>query len=164
MKEHVIEFFSAFPDALATFLIAMIPITELRASIPVAILNFGMHPFEAFFYSVAGNIFAGVLVIIFVENILNLILSHFRSLNDLWQKYVTRIHLKNKDKFEKWGAIALVTFVAIPLPFTGIVTGAVAASIFQIPCRQAIPLLALGAVIAGVIVTSITMIGSAVFV
>lgn len=160
MKEHVIEFFSSFPDGLATFLIAMIPITELRASIPVAILNFDMHPFEAFLYSVLGNIFAGILVIIFVENILHLLLNHFDYLNKIWQKYIKRIHVKNKEKFEKWGAVALVTFVAIPLPFTGIVTGAIAASIFQIPFRQAIPLLALGAVIAGVIVTMLT-IGSA---
>jgi len=43
------------------------------------------------------------------------------------------------------------------LPFTGIFTGAVAASIFQIPFRQAFPLLALGSIISGIIVTLITV-------
>jgi uncharacterized membrane protein len=157
MKEHIIEFFSAFPDSLATFLIAMIPITELRASIPFAIVHFDMHPMAAFAYSVLGNVFAGILVIFFLESILSIVLDRSQKLNDFWQRYLHRIHVKNKDKFERWGAIALVTFVAIPLPFTGIVTGAVAASIFQIPFRQAIPLLALGSVIAGVIVTVLTI-------
>lgn len=157
MKEHIIEFFSAFPDSLATFLVAMIPVTELRASIPMAILTLDMHPFAAFVYSVLGNVLAGILVIIFVENILHMLLQRFDKLNDLWQRYINRIHVKNKEKFERWGAVALVAFVAIPLPLTGIVTGAVAASIFQIPFRQAIPLLALGSVIAGVLVTLLTM-------
>ena len=157
MKEHVIEFFSAFPDGLATFFVAMIPITELRASIPFAILKLDIPPLEALGYSVLGNVLAGILVLIFVENILHMLLDRIGPLNDFWQKYINRIHTKNKEKFEKWGAVVLVTFVAIPLPLTGIVTGAVAASIFQIPFRKAIPLLAIGSVIAGILVTLLTV-------
>lgn len=157
MKEHIIELFSGLPDSLATFLIAMIPITELRASIPVAILSMNMSPFSAFVYSVLGNVAAGILVLLFVENVLHYFLTKSEALNKFWQKYINRIHVNNKKKFERWGAVALVAFVAIPLPLTGIVTGAVAASIFQIPFRQAIPLLALGSVIAGVLVTLLTM-------
>lgn len=157
MKEQVIEFFSAFPDGLATFFVAMIPITELRASIPFAILKLDMPPLEAFAYSVLGNVLAGILVLIFVENILHILLDRIGPLKNFWEKYINRIHTKNKEKFEKWGAVALVTFVAIPLPLTGIVTGAVAASIFQIPFRKAVPLLAIGSVIAGILVTLLTV-------
>jgi len=157
MKEHITELFSEFPDSIATILIAMIPITELRASIPIAITQFNMNPIAAFAYSVLGNVIAGALVIFFVEKLLHSILEHSQFLNDLWQRYINKIHTKNKDKFEKWGAVMLVTFVAIPLPFTGIFTGAVAASIFQIPFRQAFPLLALGSIISGVIVMLITV-------
>ena len=157
MKEQIIELFSALPDSVATFLIAMIPITELRASIPIAITVYDMPPLAALFYSVLGNIVAGAFVIFFVEKILQSILDMSRPLNDLWQKYINRIHKNNKEKFEKWGAIILVTFVAIPLPMTGIFTGAVAASIFQIPFKKAWPLLALGSLISGIIVTLITV-------
>ncbi|PID52645.1 MAG: ligand-binding protein SH3 [Candidatus Moraniibacteriota bacterium] len=157
MKEHIIDFFSTLPDGLATFFVAMIPITELRASIPFAILKLDMPPIEAFVYSVLGNVFAGVLVLIFVENVLHVLLNCIGPLKNFWEKYIHRIHTKNKDKFEKWGAVALVTFVAIPLPLTGIVTGAVAASIFQIPFRKAIPFLVLGSIIAGIFVTFLTI-------
>jgi uncharacterized membrane protein len=158
MKEQIITLLSELPDGMATFLMAMIPVTELRASIPVAITMYDMAPLAAFAYSVLGNVCAGIIVLLFVENILQLILSMSKKLEGLWQRYINRIHLKNKEKFERWGAIALIAFVAIPLPMTGIVTGAVAASIFQIPFRKAIPLLATGSVIAGVIVTILTMI------
>jgi uncharacterized membrane protein len=157
MKEQIIELFSTLPDSAATFLIAMIPITEIRASIPIAITVYEMSPFSALFYSVLGNIVAGAFVIFFVERILQSILNMSSFLENIWQKYINRIHKNNKEKFEKWGAVILVTFVAIPLPMTGIFTGAVAASIFQIPFRKAWPLLALGSLISGVIVTIITV-------
>ena len=53
--------------------------------------------------------------------------------------------------------MALVALVAIPLPGTGAWTGALAAWVFQIRPRRAIPLISLGVLIAGAIVTSITM-------
>lgn len=157
MKEYIIELLSSLPDSVATFLIAMIPITELRASIPIAITVYDMNPFAALIYSVLGNVVAGAFVIFFLERILQSILDFSPFLKNLWQKYINRIHTNNRKKFEKWGSITLVTFVAIPLPMTGIFTGAVAASIFQIPFRKAWPLLALGSLISGIIVTLITV-------
>ena len=157
MKEYIVELLADFPESVATVLIAMIPITELRASIPIAITQFEMHPIVAMGYSILGNVVAGAIVLFFVEHVLHLFLAQSETLERLWQKYVNRIHKSNKEKFERWGSIMLVAFVAIPLPMTGIFTGAVAASIFQIPFRQAFPLLAIGSVISGIIVTLITV-------
>ena len=47
----------------------------------------------------------------------------------------------------------MVVLVAIPLPMTGAWTGSLAAWVFHIPPRSAIPLISLGVLIAGVIVT-----------
>jgi uncharacterized membrane protein len=55
--------------------------------------------------------------------------------------------------------VVLVAFVAIPLPFTGAWTGSLAAWVFQVPPRSAIPLIALGVVIAGGVVTAVTLTG-----
>lgn len=157
MKERIIEFFAIFPDSLATFLIAMLPVTELRAAIPIAITVYQMNPIEAYVYAVLGNIFIGIITVVFVENVIHLFLNRSKSLNRLWQRYINRLHTKNRESFEKWGSVALVIFVAIPLPMTGVVSGAIIASIFQIPFRQAIPLLSLGVLIAGLIVTFLTV-------
>ena len=157
MKELIIQSVSNLPHEWATFLLAMIPVTELRVSIPIAIIGYEMDPIKAFVFSVLGNVLVGILTFIFVENILNFFLVRFEKLNSFWEKYINRIRTKNVEKFEKWGAFALITFVAIPLPFTGIVTGAVAASIFEIPFRKAVPLLAIGSFIAGVIVTILSV-------
>ncbi|MFC1608800.1 COG2426 family protein [Patescibacteria group bacterium] len=157
MQEIIISWFSGLPSELATFLTAMMPVTELRASIPVAIVKYEMHPFWAWFWSVAGNTFMGALVVLLVEPISQMIIRRVGFINRFWEKYIGRIKNKNVEKFEKWGALALITFVAIPLPVTGAFTGAVAASVFNVEFKKAVPALFLGCVIAGVIVTALTL-------
>ena len=59
--------------------------------------------------------------------------------------------------FELFRDFALVLFVAIPLPFTGAWTAMVAAFVFGIPFRLAFPLILFGVIIAGVIVSVLTL-------
>ena len=54
---------------------------------------------------------------------------------------------------EKYGALGLILFVAIPLPITGAWTGCVAAFLFGVRKRWAVACIAAGVLIAGVIVT-----------
>ena len=157
MQEFIIELFSGFPKELATFFISMIPVTELRASIPVAILRWELDPLRVLFFAVTGNALMGAMVILVLKPVTYLIINRIDFLNRFWNLYINRIKTKNVEKFEKWGSIALISFVAIPLPMTGAFTGAVAASLFQIPFKKAVPLIFAGCLIAGVIVTAITL-------
>lgn len=68
-----------------------------------------------------------------------------------------RTRHKFTGQYEKWGELALVIFVAIPLPMTGVWTGSVAAFLFGIPKKRALILVSLGAFIAGIIVTVMTL-------
>ena len=54
---------------------------------------------------------------------------------------------------EKWGPLALIIFVAIPLPFTGAWTGSLVAFVFDLPFKKSIALIFIGVLIAGVLVT-----------
>ncbi|MBC8450752.1 small multi-drug export protein, partial [bacterium] len=56
----------------------------------------------------------------------------------------------------RYEALGLVLFVAIPLPVTGGWTGAVAAFLFGIRRRYAIPAILLGIMLAGLIVSGAT--------
>ena len=53
--------------------------------------------------------------------------------------------------------MALVTFVAIPLPMTGVWSGAIAAFVFGIPYKKGVLMISLGAMIAGIIVTLVSL-------
>jgi uncharacterized membrane protein len=56
-------------------------------------------------------------------------------------------------RYEFWG---LVILVAIPLPGTGAWTGALVAAMMDMRLKRAMPAIALGVLIAGIIVTTIT--------
>lgn len=145
------------PKELATFLMAMVPVTELRASIPVAILKYDLSPLSAYIWSLLGNVLLGILTALLITPITKLVIERIGFLDNIWKKYIGRLHEKHKEKFAKWEAWAIVSFVAIPLPMTGAFSGAVAASIFKIKVRKTIPLIFLGCAIAGVIVTAMTL-------
>lgn len=157
MQEIIINTFADMPKGLATFLTAMLPVTELRAAIPIAILKYNMSPWLAFTYAVLGNVIMGSLVLLLVEPVTKIIIEKVRFIHKIWIKYVDRLHRKHKKSFERWEAVALIIFIAIPLPMTGAFSGAVAASIFQIPPKKAILYIFLGCFIAGTVVTGITL-------
>ncbi len=157
IKESIIAWASSFPPEWATFLMAMVPVTELRASIPVSMTLFGLSWGWAFFFSFLGNLFLGAVVLFIGEATITYLVSHNKRLSDFWHHYIERIKTKNTKKFRTWGSLALILFVAIPLPMTGAFSGAVAASIFKIPYWQALKLLAVGLFIAGSIVTALTL-------
>ena len=52
--------------------------------------------------------------------------------------------------------MGLLLFIAIPLPGTGGWTGALMASLLEIPPKKAFPIIALGVLIAGLIMTTVT--------
>ena len=60
---------------------------------------------------------------------------------------------------EKYEALGLIMFVAIPLPVTGAWTGCLAATLFKIRLRYALPAIIAGVLIAAVIVTAVTFAG-----
>lgn len=157
MQEAIISYFAVFPKEWAVFFLSMIPVTELRAAIPVAITQFDMSPFWAFFFAVCGNTVMGTLVVIIVEPITKIAIQRIGFVHRFWLRYINRITKKNQAKFDKWGPLALIIFIAIPLPMTGAFTGGVLASIFAVPVRKAFFMIFTGCAIAGIIVTLITL-------
>lgn len=64
-----------------------------------------------------------------------------------------------KNQISKYGRFGLIPFVALPLPFTGAWTGILAAWLFDIHPKKAIPMLAIGVIISGTIVTTLMYLG-----
>lgn len=152
----IYEFFMQFPDWLATFLLAMLPITELRGSIPFAMGVFGMPAWQAFSISVLGDIIPAILIVWLLKPLSEWLSARSKICKRFFNWWFNRVTHNFEKKFEKYGPWALMLFVAIPLPVTGAWTGAVASFLFKIPRRRAIHFIAYGVVIAGLIVTAIS--------
>ena len=60
---------------------------------------------------------------------------------------------------EKYERVGLVIFVAIPFPGSGAWTGSILAFLFGLEFRPALVCLALGVFVAGVVVTTLSLLG-----
>ena len=153
----VSSLFNNFPPEIAVFIISMLPVSELRGAIPVAIGVYNLDPIQAYFISVIGNIIPVIFILKYIEPVSKYLMSKCEFFNKFFTYLFERTRRKHNGKFEKWGTLALITFVAIPLPITGGWSGAIAAFVFGIPFKKALPLISLGVMIAGVIMIGLSL-------
>ncbi len=149
--------FLKLPPEIGVFLLSMLPIAELRIAIPFAIGVYKMPVLPSYFISVAGNIFPVFFILLFLEKISQFLTERSEIAKRFFDWLFCRTRKKFFENYERWGALALVIFVAIPLPFTGAWTGAVAAYLFGIPRKKAFVLISIGVAIAGLIVSLLTI-------
>jgi len=148
------------PDWLITIIISMSPWIELRGAIPVAILEYHWQWWQALPISVLGNMIP-VPFILLLFRVVEKELRKNPTFNKLIDKLFDKTRKKANTKVEKYEELALVLFVAIPLPFTGAWTASLIAYLFNLDIKKSILTIFLGVIIAGLIVTILTITGKA---
>lgn len=151
------SWFQNFPPELATFFIAMIPISELRASIPIAIKIYELPVWSAYIFSVLGNLVPMILIVLILAPIADFLSRHIKIFEEFFAWLFRHTRHRGEKKFEKWGEFAVFILTATPIPLLGGWTGPLAAFVFGVKLRRSIPLIVLGCMTAGVIVTAITI-------
>ena len=147
---------------LATLIISMIPVIELRGAIPIGV-SLGLSHAEAMGISIIGNMLPVPFIILFIRPIFKWMTKKSGKLARLAQKLETKAEGK-WDKIHRYQFFALTIFVAIPLPGTGAWSGALIAAVMNMRLRNALPSILLGVVIAGVLVTGLTYGFTSIFV
>ncbi|PIQ89868.1 MAG: ligand-binding protein SH3 [Candidatus Omnitrophica bacterium CG11_big_fil_rev_8_21_14_0_20_42_13] len=156
MINHIQAWAKDVPKEYIVMLVGALPVSELRGAIPLA-LHYGMGFSKAFWLSVLGNISFIIPALFFLEPV-SLRLRRFK----VWSKFFDWLFERTKrkaDTVQKYEALGLALFVAIPLPVTGAWTGVVAASLFKIKFRYALMAIILGVIISGLIVSSLCALG-----
>ena len=146
---------------MLTFLGSTVPVLELRGAIPFGVAR-GMRIWTAIGAAVAGNLLPVPFIILFIRQIF----AWLRSRNGRFNALVSRLEARAESKratVERYAFWGLVILVAIPLPGTGAWTGALVAAMMEMRLKRAFPAIALGVVIAAVIVSVITYGASIVF-
>ncbi len=154
----VLELLSSVPHWFATVIIGALPVFELRGAIPIALGIYNMNPVTAYFFAVLGNMVPVVPLLLYLDPVSNY-LRRYRIFDKFFSWLFTRTQRNHSERFEKYGTLALTIFVAIPLPVTGAWTGCAAAFVFGIKFRHAILAILAGVLIAGIIVSVVTLTG-----
>lgn len=144
-------------EFLKVFFTAAAPFSELRGAIPLAILEFEISWPVAFVVAIAGNLLPVPFLLLFLDP-----LAKFFSKVKLFERIINRIFERSKRRgklVERYERIGLTLFVAIPFPLTGAWTGSIIAFLLGLPFWRAFIAITIGVLIAGVIVTALTLIG-----
>ena len=138
-------------------ILSLLPISELRGGIPYAVAR-DVNILTAYAICVLSNMLVIPIVFVFLDTVHRLFyrLKPYRFLFDKWVGRTRKKAEKNVRKYGYWG---IMLFVAIPLPVTGAYTGTLAAWLLELDKGRSFWYLALGVVIAGVIVGVATMTG-----
>ena len=145
---------------LAVFFVSMVPIVELRGAIPIGI-GLGVDPWVCLLIAMIGNMLPVPIIFLFARKVL------------LWgkdKKYIGKFFTFCIEKGEKGGKkltkkagrgtfVALALFVGIPLPGTGAWTGTLAASFLDMDFKSSVLACMLGVLIAGVIMSVVSLLG-----
>jgi len=145
-------------------LVTLIPALELRASIPYGILGNerlgitpGLMPWPIVVaVCVAANIVLGMVVFEVLGPVflfLNRIKWFARVVTPLLERTRRRLH----PYVEKYGEIGVAIFIGIPLPGSGVYTGALGAFLLGLERRKFAVANAIGVLIAASIVTAVTL-------
>lgn len=159
MVDQIITSFTDFlanhniPEELIPFIISLFPVLELRGGM-IAAFALGIDFIPAFIVCYLGNMLPIPFILLFIRKIFNWMKKskHLAKIVDKMEKRAD----KKKDtivKYQEWG---LLLFVAIPLPGTGGWTGALLAALMDLRMKKCLPIIALGVLIAGLIMSFLT--------
>ncbi len=159
---------------LALIIVTFIPFLELRASIPLGILSskvelfnltlqgFGLSWPLVFITCVMTNIIVGPLVYIFLDRFVHYFL-HSQLFFKYYNRKIEKTQRRIKPYVDKFGIFGVALFIGIPLPGSGSYTGALGAYLLGLSYKKFVLANAIGVIIAGTIVTILTLTGIALF-
>ena len=155
------------------FLLTLLPVFELRLTIPLGILSgsiqlpflgaitgYGLPVPLVFAVCVAANALVSPCVFLALQHLLRFFLLS-KKINSLYSRIVVRAQGKAKPYIEKYGFWGIAIFVGIPLPGTGAWTGTLACFLLGMNFKKTVAANTVGVLIAAVIVTAIVLLGTA---
>jgi uncharacterized membrane protein len=155
MLDQIIQ--SSLSEQLIVFILAAIPVSELRGSLPVGMEIFGLPWFNALILSILGNVLPVPFILLGLNKISNVLCRTRKGRQFIeWLYQRTR---RQTGMIEKYRHPGLILFVAIPLPGTGAWTASIAAHLLGIRFWPALLDITLGIIGAGLIVLALVLLG-----
>ena len=135
---------------IGIFLISLLPVIELRGSIPVGYYQ-GLPWYTNMITSIIGNLLPVPFILLFVVKVFE-----FMKKRNIMVNVIEKIEKRAMSRSESIANkefLGLMLFVAIPLPGTGAWTGALIAALLQFNRKKSFMYICIGVLIAASLVT-----------
>lgn len=148
-------------NILKVFIMSAVPLVEQRGAIPLGILVYDMNPSFVFIVSFLGSLLPVPFILLMFNSIFKWMKKYkvFDPINNIIENKIR----KNSGKIEKYKEIGLITFVAIPLPTTGLWTGSAIAAFLGLDFKKSLLCTSIGGIISAFLITILCMIFPAIF-
>jgi len=169
MTDFILSAISEFPDWISSFyvilgglpywlitvIMAAIPVTEARVSVPVAMFVFEMSVWSAMFFSLIGVLIPAVTLPLILERVEAPCRRSWPICDKFFSWLTLHVEKKYTERYRTLGLIGLLLFVTIPLPVTGVWTGSFAAWLFRMPRKKAFLAVLIGAILSILIIAGL---------
>jgi len=149
-------------DALLVLLFTLLPTLELRASVPFLLLATDLPAIPFLLAIVVANILLGFILYEVVDLFISLA-RRWPWFDKWFSKVVLRAQRRIQRSIDRYGELGVAAFIAIPLPGSGVYSGALGAYLLGVSRKDFYLATILGVVVAGILVTLITLAGGGMF-
>ncbi len=156
MIDTLLVWLEGLPPELIAFVLAIMPLTETRLALPVAIFALHLSPWTAFVATFAGNLVPVPFVFALLTPALEIIHRRIPRLDQWFVSWRDTQVKKFGESYSKWGAFFLFLLVVAPGPGTGVWTASALAVIFAIDRRLAALSIISGAFIGTLAILAVT--------
>ena len=156
------EFFSDLSNNypyLCIVLLTLVPALELRASIPYGILVAEENWLVVVGLAIVTNILLGPVVFFVLDKFMHLLLR-ISLIDRLWKRMILKTQKKIHPLVEKYGVFGLSVFIGVPLPGSGVYSGAIGGYLLGFSKREFYIATIIGVLIAATAVTVVVMTGT----
>jgi|SRR5688572_12333215 len=160
LAQSLADGLSALPPSAVVLLLAFLPVLEVRASIPIALLVYDMHVVPTFLISLVGNLLI-VPVLFYALPMAELVARKWDAFSRMLDRVYAFTRRKESKRTERVEEASLFAIVALPLPGAGTWTAMLTAHVFGLGPRKAWPMIALGSVVECVLITAVVVTGAA---
>jgi uncharacterized membrane protein len=146
---------------LMIVVLTLLPLLELRASIPYGIAVLGREQWPVVFVIAAGvNILLGPIVFLLLDKFMHLLLK-IPAVERYWNRVIAKTQKKIHPMVEKYGIWGLGLFIGVPLPGSGVYSGAMGGYLLGFKHREFLLSAVVGVLIAAAVVTMVMLTGGA---
>lgn len=129
---------------------AAVPLIEQRGAIPYGVFS-GQPAWLVFVLALVGSLLPVPIILLMFNKIYEWLLR-YKFFSQL-VKHIDKKIAKNQATFEKYEELALIIFIAIPLPTTGLWTGSAIAAFLKLDFKKSMACAAVGGALSAIIIT-----------
>lgn len=141
---------------LSIILLAATPISELRGALVLALGPYHFSVARALLDAYIGNALPVFPLLFGLQAATDWVMTHSPVIHRWFERFFSRTREHLQGRYEKHGALALFLWVALTVPPTGVWSACVAAVLFGVRPKVAIPAILGGMIVSGIVVTAIT--------